>query len=348
MTSLAVHAASTQTAGAQTAGTKAANRRTLDAICLGRAGVDLYALDTDTPLKQVTAFEKHVGGSAANIAVGMAVLGLRLGIISKVSDDPLGQFVQDYLQSKKINTDGMHTASNGERISLALTEIRNPDCQVVFYRERPADLALAPQEISSAYIQKSQALIITGTALAASPSKEATLQALEIAKAHQTRIFIDLDYRPFGWLSPAQTAVCYRQVALQAEAILGTQEEFQLLFSNTSLQRASEEQQCQWLLKQGTQLVVVKHGVKGCNAYTPNQSPIHCQPFSVKALKPFGAGDAFAASVFSGMLNQQSLPQNLQCAAAAAAMVVSQRTCTEAMPTAQEINNFLAQQSQPA
>lgn len=46
--------------------------RPLDAIVLGRAGVDLYAREAKTDMADISGFNKFVGGSAANIAVGIA------------------------------------------------------------------------------------------------------------------------------------------------------------------------------------------------------------------------------------------------------------------------------------
>ena len=48
--------------------------RALDLLCLGRAGVDLYAMQPDTPLEHVSSFRKSVGGSPANIATAVAML----------------------------------------------------------------------------------------------------------------------------------------------------------------------------------------------------------------------------------------------------------------------------------
>ena len=47
-------------------------KRPLDVISLGRAGVDLYARETNTDMNEVTGFNKYVGGSPANISVAVA------------------------------------------------------------------------------------------------------------------------------------------------------------------------------------------------------------------------------------------------------------------------------------
>ena len=55
--------------------------RKLDAIVLGRAGVDLYARESNTDMADITGFNKFVGGSAANIAVAINRLGGKVGFI---------------------------------------------------------------------------------------------------------------------------------------------------------------------------------------------------------------------------------------------------------------------------
>ena len=63
----------------------ALHARPLDVLCLGRAGVDLYAVQKNTPLEEVTQFNKSVGGSPANIATAVARLGGKSGVISVVA-----------------------------------------------------------------------------------------------------------------------------------------------------------------------------------------------------------------------------------------------------------------------
>ena len=46
-----------------------------DVCTIGRCGVDLYPLELNTPLEEVTRFGKFLGGSSANVAVAAARLG---------------------------------------------------------------------------------------------------------------------------------------------------------------------------------------------------------------------------------------------------------------------------------
>ena len=67
--------------------------RPYDLVLLGRVAVDFNPVDYFQPLEECTTFKKYVGGSPANIAVGAARHGMKIGFFARVSDDQLGDFV---------------------------------------------------------------------------------------------------------------------------------------------------------------------------------------------------------------------------------------------------------------
>ena len=84
--------------------------RPFDLVLLGRVAIDFNPAYNDQvkeefkPLKKVHVFEKFMGGSPANIAVGVSKHGLNTGFIAKVSDDQFGEFVTDYFYESGIDT----------------------------------------------------------------------------------------------------------------------------------------------------------------------------------------------------------------------------------------------------
>ena len=68
--------------------------------------------------------------------------------------------------------------------------------------------------------------------------------------------------------------------------------------------------------------------------------------YTVQALKPTGAGDAFMGGFLTGLAGGLSLEAAVQRGSAAAAIVVTRVGCAPAMPTASELANFIA--GQPA
>ena len=103
--------------------------RPMDLILLGRVAIDFNPAYNDQvkeefkPLKKVHMFEKYVGGSPANIAVGVTRHGLKAGFIGKVSDDQFGEFVVDYFNEQGIDTSHISVCTGGEKLGLTFTEM---------------------------------------------------------------------------------------------------------------------------------------------------------------------------------------------------------------------------------
>lgn len=51
--------------------------RVLDLVCMGRTSVDLYGEQVGAKLEDVQSFRKYIGGSATNVAVVTARLGVK-------------------------------------------------------------------------------------------------------------------------------------------------------------------------------------------------------------------------------------------------------------------------------
>ena len=149
------------------------------------------------PLKKVHMFEKFVGGSPANIAVGVTRHGLKAGFIGKVSDDQFGEYVVDYFNEQGIDTSHITKCTNGEKLGLTFTEMLSPtESSILMYRNCIADLQLSVDDIEEDYIKSAKAILISGTALAQSPSRT---RDLVYAKRNNTRVIFDIDYRAYNW-----------------------------------------------------------------------------------------------------------------------------------------------------
>ena len=324
----------------------------LDAICLGRAGMDLYAADDNTDFAKVATFRKSVGGSPANIAVGMARLGARVGIVSKLSEDPVGRFVDSFLRSENVDTAGVSFDDSGSRTSLALTEMRPDDCSVVIYRNNAADLLLSESDIDADYINSARLLIVSGTALCLEPSRSAALRAIDIAAASGVEIVIDLDYRAYTWASLEEAADVYRRASARASMLFGNIEEFEVLCMQDGKNSVGSDPAAiaRYCISAGSGAVFVKGGSAGSTAFLPSGDAGELQAFEqtafkVQARKPFGAGDAYAAAICTALCREQSAPQALRRGAAAAAIVVAGDCCCESAPVESELQSFLDQHS---
>jgi 5-dehydro-2-deoxygluconokinase len=323
------------------------DERALDLLCLGRAGVDLYAQQEGQALEAVTGFRKSVGGSPANVAVGAARLGLRSGLIGVVADDGFGRYVRRFLVDNAVDVRGLKTDTTGALNSVAFTEVRPDDCQVIIFRRGAADLQLRAADIDPGHIAGARALFATGTALSASPSREATLLAMDLARQAGTVRVLDLDYRPYGWATAAEASVYLRVACGMADIVIGNREEFDVLGAQHPAAACDALADARRLLEGATQVVVLKDGPRGCCIVRRDGPVIEQGVFEVRARKPFGAGDAFAAALLWGLFEGRSWQQAARLGAAAAAINVSRDACAEAMATRPELLAFIAQHTAP-
>ena len=317
------------------------NSRPFDVILLGRVAVDFNPVDYFHPLEECTTFKKYVGGSPANIAVGAARHGLKVGFFARVSDDQLGDFVVHFFEKEGIDTSRIRRCENGEKLGLTFTEILSRDeSSILMYRNCAADLQLHPDDIDEEYIASAKLLLISGTALAASPSREAALKAVMLAKRCGTRILFDIDYRSYSWKNFDEVSIYYSMVAREADIIMGSREEFDLMEKLIEPGRDDLATASYWH-SQNAKIVIIKHGKKGSTAYTCDGKQYTVRPFPVEALKSFGGGDGYGAGFLYGLYSGWEMYDCLEFGCAQASMMVAAHSCSEEMPYADEIHAFI-------
>ena len=315
--------------------------RPYDLVLLGRVAVDFNPVDYFQPLEECTTFKKYVGGSPANIAVGAARHGMKIGFFARVSDDQLGDFVVHFFEKEGIDTSRIRRCENGEKIGLTFTEILSRDeSSILMYRNCIADLQLHPDDIDEEYIKNTKALLISGTSLAASPSREAALKAVMLAKRFGTKIIFDVDYRSYSWKNMDEISIYYSMVAREADIIMGSREEFDLMEALIEPGRDDLQSAAYWH-GQNAKIVIIKHGKKGSTAYTCDGKSYTVRPFPVEALKSFGGGDGYGAGFLYGLYSGWDMYDCLEFGCAQASMMVAAHSCSEEMPMADQIHAFI-------
>jgi 5-dehydro-2-deoxygluconokinase len=310
----------------------------MDVVILGRIGYDLYSEEPTVPLPQVRRFSRYLGGSSANMAVGLARLGARVGIVSCLGNDSLSDFLRAFLAEEAVDTSHIQTAL-GFLPSLCLTEVTPPDrFPQVFYRHDAVDTRLDATEADLALVASSRMLITNGTALCASPSRESAYKAMECARAAGVQVVLDIDYRSMSWRRVADAGLAVRLALPFVDVLIGNPQEFKLVADVDDLTAATEK-----LMKSGIPLLVSKLGEEGTRALTATEQ-VYLPPYKVEVCTTIGAGDGFASGFLRARLDGLPLLDCLHWGNAAAAIVVSRLSCSEAMPRREEVEAMLREQ----
>ncbi|HML47117.1 MAG TPA: PfkB family carbohydrate kinase, partial [Clostridia bacterium] len=251
-----------------------------------------------------------------------------------------GDFVQDFFEKEGIDVSHVTRCKNGESLGLTFTEILSRETSsILMYREKAADLMLHPDDVDEAYVASGRLLLISGTALSGSPTREAALKALALAKRTHTPVAFDADYRAYTWKNDDEIAVYTSMVAEKSDILMGSREEFDRMERLLALDGADATSAQYWLEK-GVEIVIIKHGKQGSTAYTKEGS-WSIKPFPVEALKGFGGGDGYASAFLHGLMSGWDLMDALEFGSASAAMLVASHACSQDMPTEEAIRAFI-------
>lgn len=317
------------------------HNRPMDLVLLGRVTIDFNPVDYFQTLAESTTFKKYLGGSPANIAVGVTRHGLKAGFIGKVSDDRFGDFVVEYFNKEGIDTSRISRCKNGEKLGLTFTEILSPtESSILMYRNMAADLQLSVEDIDEEYIKNTKAILISGTALAQSPSREAVLKAVMLARKNNTVVIFDIDYREYNWRDKDEISIYYSYVASNADIIMGSREEFDLTEKLIEPNRTDEQSAKAWHAHRA-KIVVIKHGKEGSTAYTVDGQSFSIKPFPVKALKSFGGGDGYGSGFLYGLFSGWEVIDCLEFGSAEAAMMVRSHSCSDDLPNPEQVKQFI-------
>jgi 5-dehydro-2-deoxygluconokinase len=308
----------------------------LDVLTMGRVGVDIYPLQVGVALEDVTTFGKYLGGSATNVAVAAARLGRSAAVITRTGNDPFGRFVHHALKGYGVS-DQFVTGVPGLPTPVTFCEIFPPDdFPIYFYRYPKApDLEIRADELDYDAIRAARVFWVTATGLSAEPSRSATLAALE-ARGRAGVTVLDLDYRPMFWASREAAREAVGPALRLVTVAVGNLDECDMAVGETDPRRAGQA-----LLGRGASLAVVKQGPRGVLAVSA-AGLAESSPFSIEILNGLGAGDAFGGALCHGVLAGWDTARVIRFANAAGALVASRLACSDAMPTAAEVDALLA------
>lgn len=305
-----------------------------DVCTIGRCGVDLYPLEMNTRLEDVTRFGKFLGGSATNVAVAVARLGHTACTLTGVGDDPFGRFVR--AEMTRLGVDASHVVVN-PRFNTPVTfcEVFPPDHFPLFFYRQPTtpDLEISvddlPDEVATARI-----LWLTLSGFSVEPSRSAHHEALRRRSPGGLTV-LDLDHRPRFWGSEQEASYQVAAALEHVDVAIGNLDECRIAVGKDDPDEAARA-----LLDRGVRLAIVKQGLMGTLARTVDER-VHVPATNVRIRNGLGAGDGFGGAVCHGLLNGWSLAHTIAFASAAGAIVASRLECSTAMPRADEVERLM-------
>jgi fructokinase len=322
----------------------------MDIVCLGELLVDMFPAEVGRSLVEVSAFRPKPGGAPANVAVAARRLGARSAFIGKVGDDAFGHHLADILRQEGVDVRGMRYDQEA-RTGMAF--IAMPDVntyEILFYRNPGADMRLRTDELDRELLGRARAFHFGSLSLIQEPSRSATLEAAEIARQAGALISFDVNYRPLLWRGPEAAHERLMTIVPEVDLLKVNEIELEVLTGDSDPETASAQ-----LLDLGPTLVVVTLGLEG-SFFRVAEGAEHISAFPVETVDATGCGDAFIAGLLCQLvlganwrdqLSVARMCEILRCANAVGALTALTQGVIPALPTADQVAEFLTQHAEP-
>ncbi len=316
----------------------------LEVLTTGRISIDLYSEELGLDWHDITHFVKSVGGTATNVAVAAARLGHRAALFTKLGADPFGGYLRHRLHTHfGVDTRyiGTHPTLQTPVAFAALCPPEDPQLYFIGRTPTAPDMTLELHEVDVDVVRTVPIFWVTGTAMSGEPTASTTL-ALVRARGRATHTVVDLDYRAMFWPSASAAHAGISQLLDHATVAVGNRSECEVAVGTAEPREAARR-----LLDRGVELAIVKQGADGVLVATRAGTHV-VAPMRIKPFCGLGAGDAFGGALCHGLLSGWDPLRIVEYANAAGAIVSSRLLCSDAMPTAAEVDHVLSTGAVPA
>ncbi len=318
-----------------------------EVISVGEALIDLVSLKPTKDLSTAEQFIKMAGGAPANVAVGLARLGIRTAFLGKVGRDSFGRYLKAELRRNGVDT-RLIVDDQKYKTRLAFVAVmKNGERDFEFWEKDPADLHLLKKEIDLDEVCQSSIINIGPFLLLNAETRKSAFAIAKYALKKKKIICFDPNIRMSLWKSPKEALKNYREMIQYTTILRMNESEAKLLAGTNNPKEAIIK-----LISMGPQLVVVTRDKRGC-MFATKKCAGEVKGYTVKAVDTVGCGDGFLAGLLAGIVRSKQeinrlmrieLIEICMTANAVGALVATRRGAIAAMPTMDQVHKFTRRQ----
>jgi len=317
-------------------------------IAFGQAGVDFVGREQNTSLKDMLSFQKAAGGTPANVAVGLAKLGIPVMFVGKVGDDSFGHFLADTLQANGVDISELRFDKTAKTTIGFESTLEEPE--LLIYGDPGPHILIRKDEISPNYFEKDSIFHFGSMTLTHNPGRETTFFAVDLAIEKSLFISFDPNLRLSIWPNVEEAKETVKQALKKANLVKLSFDEFKILSDFEKIEKIEE-----FRSEYDIDLLVVTSGAEG-SFYCNKHHHGFVKGKKVKVLDTTGAGDGFFAGLLYKIiqlnaadstslnnLTEEQFTEITEFANAAGAITTMKLGVIPALPTLREIDAFLTE-----
>lgn len=319
-------------------------------ICLGEILLDMFSAQAGASLEKASGFLPVPGGAPANVAIGLAKLGVDSALISKVGDDPFGRLLRSVLLQGQVDISQLKVDEDSRTTLAFISTRKDGERDFCFYRNPGADMMLTAEEISEEFIKSARIFHYGSISMICNPSYRATLKALEYAKKYGLLVSYDPNLRLSLWKNEEQARQRIMEGLNNSDLVKLNDEELEFITGISDLREGTDT-----ILKYGVKVVFVTQGDKG-SFFNNRKDCGFVESYKVHIVDTTGCGDGFTSGMLAKLLEKikqgkdifnldsQEMKDILTFANTAGGLTATKRGVIPSLPTQKEIQRLLMKQ----
>jgi sugar/nucleoside kinase (ribokinase family) len=249
------------------------------------------------------------GGCAANVSQGLARLGIRVGIFTKIGDDDSGKWIINELKKEGVETGLVQWDKNCRTdFSAIIVDTKTKDHIVFWNRDSNEKLEIIPEKISGSEWIFVSALNGDWRSHLDVIIETAKKKNIKIAFNPGQKNIHDDAVKIFQAIKECQILVLNKDEAIE----IISQVEYR---GNESVNLNSEVFLVKEFFKLGCEAVAITDGSRGAWGCA-GQNIYFCPGIKLDAVDTLGAGDAFMGGFLAAYLQERNIQECLQWGAA--------------------------------
>ncbi len=274
--------------------------RSTDVLCFGEALIDFFPPAPGQTLVDCDVYHRQLGGAPTNVAVGLARLGVPVGVMTLVGPDDFGLYVRNKLATEGVDVRGVGTHPSA-KTGITFVEVAvDGHRRFLFFRHPSADQMIAEDDVDADLVKAARIFHFGSSTLSKQPARDATWKAVAIAKSHGRLISCDPNWRAHLWEDRATARAELQRLTECVDLIKISEEELVEIAGTADVEKGAAE-----IRRRGATLVLVTLGEKG--AYYDAPLGTGWVPgVKVNVVDTTGAGDGFVAGLLAALLPKLS------------------------------------------
>jgi fructokinase len=315
--------------------------------------VDFLPSETGRRVREVSSWTPHVGGSLANVSVGLARLGARSGLVSVLGSDEFGHFLRERIAAEGVDVSRVRQTKEARTGLVFISLDAQGERSFTFFRTRSAEFLLGYQDVDPGFLEQARVLHWGSNSLHLPEARAAVQRAIELMRGTGRIVSCDPNLRLHAWADPREPKGILERLLPLCTVVKLSEEEMPVVTGSTSAREALE-----FLRGMGVALPVVTLGEKGA-AFLWRGEVVHVPAPQVQVVDTTGAGDGFVAAFLYGLTRRyadarallgatpESLTELATLACRVGARVVERLGAVPGLPRAAEIVGQMPEDLRP-